>query len=469
MKEYAFGIDLGGTTAKVGLFTTSGALLEKWEVPTDTSNAGEHILENLADAIHAKMAEKEITSEQVEGVGIGVPGPVLDSRVVPIICANLGGWGERNVSAQLSGLLDGMKVLVGNDANVAALGEIWMGTAKGCRSAVMVTLGTGVGGGVIVNGKVIDGAHGAGGEIGHITVNRHETATCGCGKHGCLEQYSSATGVVRCMKKLLDENPDADCVLRGKDFEAKDVFDAARSGDALAAREVDELQELAPSVNADPDKVLCVKTDVTKEDDCRNLIECTVRKYGRIDILVNNAGISMRAMFKDLDLSVIRSLMDVNFWGTVQCTKFALPYLLQSKGQVVGVISIAGFSALPARTGYSASKYAIRGFLDTIRIEHLKDGLNVLVFAPGYTDSNVRKAALTADGSPQGETPLKEDKLMSAEKCAEYLAKGLEKRKSQMILTGLGKVTVLAHRLFPRLTDKLTYGFIAKEAGSPFK
>lgn len=243
MKEYAFGIDLGGTTAKVGLFTTSGALLEKWEVPTDTSNAGERILENLADAIHAKMAEKEITSEQVEGVGIGVPGPVLDSRVVPIICANLGGWGERNVSAQLSGLLDGMKVLVGNDANVAALGEIWMGTAKGCRSAVMVTLGTGVGGGVIVNGKVIDGAHGAGGEIGHITVNRHETAACGCGKHGCLEQYSSATGVVRCMKKLLDENPDADCVLRGKDFEAKDVFDAARSGDALAARGVDEMTD----------------------------------------------------------------------------------------------------------------------------------------------------------------------------------------------------------------------------------
>ena len=155
MKEYAFGIDLGGTTAKVGLFTTSGALLEKWEVPTDTSNAGEHILENLADAIHAKMAEKEIPSEQVEGVGIGVPGPVLDSRIVPIICANLGGWGERNVSAQLSGLLDGMKVLVGNDANVAALGEIWMGTAKGCRSAVMVTLGTGVGGGVSRAGDVL--------------------------------------------------------------------------------------------------------------------------------------------------------------------------------------------------------------------------------------------------------------------------------------------------------------------------
>ena len=243
MKEYAFGIDLGGTTAKIGLFTTSGALLEKWEVATDTSNAGEHILENLAAAILGKMNEQSIQPEQVEGVGIGVPGPVLDSSIVPIVCANLCGWGERNVSAQLSGLLNGLKVLVGNDANVAALGEIWMGAAKGAKNAVMVTLGTGVGGGVVVNGKVIDGVHGAGGEIGHITVNRHETATCGCGKHGCLEQYSSATGVVRCMKKLLDENPDTPCVLRGTEFAAKDVFDAARNGDALAAREVDEMSD----------------------------------------------------------------------------------------------------------------------------------------------------------------------------------------------------------------------------------
>ena len=243
MKEYAFGIDLGGTTAKIGLFTTSGALLEKWEVATDTSNAGEHILENLAAAVLGKMKEQSIQPEQVEGVGIGVPGPVLDSSIVPIVCANLGGWGERNVSAQLSGLLDGLKVLVGNDANVAALGEIWMGAAKGAKNAVMVTLGTGVGGGVVVNGKVIDGVQGAGGEIGHITVNRHETAVCGCGKRGCLEQYSSATGVVRCMKKLLDENPDTPCVLRGTEFAAKDVFDAARDGDALAAREVDEMSD----------------------------------------------------------------------------------------------------------------------------------------------------------------------------------------------------------------------------------
>ena len=243
MKEYAFGIDLGGTTAKIGLFTTSGALLEKWEVATDTSHAGEHILENLAAAVLGKMKEQSIQPEQVEGVGIGVPGPVLDSSIVPIVCANLGGWGERNVSAQLSGLLDGLKVLVGNDANVAARGEIWMGAAKGAKNAVMVTLGTGVGGGVVVNGKVIDGVHGAGGEIGHITVNRHETAVCGCGKRGCLEQYSSATGVVRCMKKLLDENPDTPCVLRGTEFAAKDVFDAARNGDALAAREVDEMSD----------------------------------------------------------------------------------------------------------------------------------------------------------------------------------------------------------------------------------
>ena len=244
MKEYAFGIDLGGTTAKVGLFTTAGALLEKWEVPTDSSEKGIRILPNLAAAILGKMEEKGLTPDQVEGVGIGVPGPVQKSSVVPIVCANLGGWGQQDVAANLSALLKGLKVLVGNDANVAALGEIWMGAAKGCRSAVMVTLGTGVGGGVIVDGKVVEGAHGAGGEIGHITVNRHETATCGCGKRGCLEQYSSATGVVRCMKLLLEENPNTPCILRGTDFAAKDVFDAARAGDALAAKEVDQMTDL---------------------------------------------------------------------------------------------------------------------------------------------------------------------------------------------------------------------------------
>lgn len=241
MKEYAFGIDLGGTTAKIGLFTTTGDLLEKWEVPTDTSDQGVRILPNLAAAVQDKMVQRSLRPDQIEGVGLGVPGPVQDSSVVAIVCANLGGWGDCDAGVQLSQLLGGLRVQVGNDANVAALGEIWMGAAKGCRSAVMVTLGTGVGGGVVADGKLIEGAHGAGGEIGHITVNPQETAQCGCGKHGCLEQYSSATGVVRCMNKLLEQNPDVPCTLRGRDFAAKDVFDAARSGDKLAQQEVEDM------------------------------------------------------------------------------------------------------------------------------------------------------------------------------------------------------------------------------------
>ena len=241
MKEYAFGIDLGGTTAKIGLFTTTGDLLEKWEVPTDTSDQGARILPNLAAAVQDKMVQRSLRPDQIEGVGLGVPGPVQDSSVVAIVCANLGGWGDCDAGAQLSQLLGGLRVQVGNDANVAALGEIWMGAAKGCRSAVMVTLGTGVGGGVVADGKLIEGAHGAGGEIGHITVNPQEPAQCGCGKHGCLEQYSSATGVVRCMNKLLEQNPDVPCTLRGRDFAAKDVFDAARSGDKLAQQEVEDM------------------------------------------------------------------------------------------------------------------------------------------------------------------------------------------------------------------------------------
>lgn len=237
----------------------------------------------------------------------------------------------------------------------------------------------------------------------------------------------------------------------------------------MAARSLEKMQELAPQVCSDPSRVLCVRTDVTVESDCRNLMEKAVEAFGGVDILVNNAGLSMRAMFKDLDLKVIHSLMEVNFWGTVYCTKYALPWLLKSKGSVVGIVSIAGYSALPARTGYSASKYAIRGFLDTLRIEHIKDGLNVLVYAPGYTSSMVRRNALTADGSAQGETPLDEDKLMSAEEVARRLAKALRRRRSQVTLTFLGKVTILAHRFFPRFTDRMTYRFVAREPNSPFK
>ncbi len=237
---------------------------------------------------------------------------------------------------------------------------------------------------------------------------------------------------------------------------------------SLAARSMDKLTAQAAEMSDDMDRILCVRTDVSREDDCRTLVEKTVEKFGRIDILVNNAGISMRAMFRDTDLSVIRTLMDVNFWGTVYCTKFALPYLLESRGSVVGVISIAGFAGLPGRTGYSSSKYAIRGFLDTLRIEHLYDGLHVMIFAPGFTASNVRNAALTADGSSQGETPRDEGKMMTAEECAMHLAKGLRKRRSEVILTPIGKLTVFMHNILPRLTDRLEFSYMAKEPGSPF-
>lgn len=237
---------------------------------------------------------------------------------------------------------------------------------------------------------------------------------------------------------------------------------------SLAARSLDKLEALAAEIAPDGD-ILCVKTDVSSEDDCRNLIERTVEKFGRIDVLVNNAGLSMRAMFRDLDLKVIKTLMDVNFYGTVYCTKYALPYLLESKGSLVGVISIAGYAGLPGRTGYSSSKYAIRGFLDTVRIEHLYDGLHVMVFAPGFTASNVRNAALTADGSHQGKTPRDEGAMMSAERVAEYMAKGIRKRKREMILTPIGKATVLLNKIFPAITDRLEFSYMAKEPDSPFK
>jgi short-subunit dehydrogenase len=238
----------------------------------------------------------------------------------------------------------------------------------------------------------------------------------------------------------------------------------------LAARSMDKLVELEKDLVNNGHNVLSVSTDVSKEDDCKKMIKATIDHFGRIDVLVNNAGISMRAMFEDLDLDVMRRLMDVNFWGTVQCTKFALPYLLESKGSVVGVISIAGYLGLPARTGYSASKFAVRGFLDTLRVENLKRGLNVLVVAPGFTASNIRKTALIADGSTQGETPRNEDKMMSAEKCAEHIVKAVRKRKSELILTFIeGKLSVFLKKWCPRLLDKLAYNHMAKEANSPLK
>lgn len=252
-------------------------------------------------------------------------------------------------------------------------------------------------------------------------------------------------------------------------------FAAAGARVVLAARSAEKLNEIVRELEmqypsgSGSSRFLAVPTDVCREEDCKNLIEKTVAAYGKIDILVNNAGISMRALFKDLDLSVIRQLMDVNFWGTVYCTKYALPYLLQTKGSVVGVISIAGFKGLPARTGYSASKFAVYGFLDTLRVEHLHDGLHVMIFAPGFTASNIRNVALTADGSRQGETPRDEDKMMSAEEVARRMLVGIRKEKAQIILTPIGKITVLLNKFFPRLVDRLEYDYMKKEPGSPLK
>lgn len=243
----------------------------------------------------------------------------------------------------------------------------------------------------------------------------------------------------------------------------------------LAARSLDKLEKIASDLNqrfaAHNSQLIahCIKTDVTKEEDCKNLIDETVRHFGKIDVLVNNAGISMRAVFKDLDLSVMKSLMDTNFWGTVYCTKYALPYLLKSKGSVVGVISTAGYVGLPARTGYSASKFAVRGFLETLRIEHLYDGLHVMIFAPGFTTSNIRNVALTADGSPQGETPRNEERMMSAERVARIMARGIMKKKTHMVLTPLGKATLIANRRLPRMADRMEYKMMANEPDSPLK
>jgi len=234
----------------------------------------------------------------------------------------------------------------------------------------------------------------------------------------------------------------------------------------LGARRIERLKELEKEL---PDtEVLSVQTDVSLEADCRNLIDQTINHFGRIDVFINNAGISMRALFEEVELEVLRRLMDVNFWGTVYCSKYALPYLLKTKGSLVGVISIAGYVGLPGRTGYSASKFAVRGFLDTLRIENLKKGLHVLVAAPGFTASEVRKSALTDSGSAQGETPRDESKMMSAEECAMHIAHAVDRRKRQLVLTFVeGKVTVFLGKFFPKLLDKLTYNHMAKEPNSP--
>lgn len=238
MKKYGFGVDVGGTTCKIGLFENDGTIVDKWEIRTNTENNGAGILDDITAALEAKLTAAGISKEDVQGVGIGVPGAIKSDGTV-CKCVNLG-WGVFNVENALSEKI-GLPVKAGNDANVAALGEMWQGGGKGYKNVVMVTLGTGVGGGIIIDGSIVCGAHGAGGEIGHMKVSDTETDSCGCGKKGCLEQYASATGIVRLAKKKLEES-DAPSVLRSlTEVTAKDIFDVAKEGDAVALELVEQL------------------------------------------------------------------------------------------------------------------------------------------------------------------------------------------------------------------------------------
>jgi len=247
-------------------------------------------------------------------------------------------------------------------------------------------------------------------------------------------------------------------------------FAKHRANLVLGARQIGILHELGQNLEKQYQiKVLPVQCDVTSEEECANLISQAVKTFGAIDVLINNAGISMRALFKDTDIKVLKSVMDVNFWGTVYCTKYALPEILKTKGTIVGVSSIAGYKGLPGRTGYSASKFAMNGFLDALRVENLKTGIHILTASPGFTASNIRNTALAADGTPQGESTLHEEKMMTADEVAAKIVKGVETGARTLVMTSQGKLTVLLNKFLPGLLDKLVYNTIAKEKNSLLK
>ncbi|WP_295674183.1 SDR family oxidoreductase [uncultured Mucilaginibacter sp.] len=238
----------------------------------------------------------------------------------------------------------------------------------------------------------------------------------------------------------------------------------------LGARQFVTLCELAQSLEKEFGiKAVAVQCDVTHEEDCDHLIKQTLVTFGKIDILINNAGISMRALFNDADVKVLKAVMDVNFWGTVYCTKYALPEILKTKGTIVGVSSIAGYKGLPGRTGYSASKFAMNGFLDALRVENIKTGINVITACPGFTASNIRNTALDQSGQQQGESTLHEEKMMTSDEVAKIIANGVENRARTLIMTGRGKLTVFLSKILPGLLDKLVYNTIAKEKNSLLK
>jgi NAD(P)-dependent dehydrogenase (short-subunit alcohol dehydrogenase family) len=236
---------------------------------------------------------------------------------------------------------------------------------------------------------------------------------------------------------------------------------------ATCGRSLEKLRQAFP--DADPARLLLTETDVRDENACAAFVQGALDAWGRIDVLINNAGITMRALFRDVRLEVLREVMDINFWGVVQCTKYALPALLQSKGVVVGISSIAGYRGLPARSGYSASKFALQGFLEALRTELLHSGAHVMWVSPGFTASNIRNVARAADGSVQGETPLDEGGLMSAEACAVRTLNAVAARKRSVVMTGQGRLAVWLNKLFPAFTDRQVYNHFKKEPGSPLR
>jgi dehydrogenase/reductase SDR family member 7B len=237
----------------------------------------------------------------------------------------------------------------------------------------------------------------------------------------------------------------------------------------MAARRLEQMETLAGDAGFSSDSCLLVRADVARQEDCAQLVRLAVESFGRLDVLINNAGISMRALFSDSSPEVLERIMQVNFWGAVYCTHYALPWLLKSGGSVVGISSVAGFKGLPARTGYSASKFALQGFLESLRIENRKTGLHVLIACPGFTASNIRKAALGGDGMAQGESPRDEGSMMTADAVARHILRAVEQRKTSLVLTRQGKLTLWLNKLFPNWVDKLVYEHMASEPDSPFK
>ena len=291
MANYIYGIDIGGTTVKMGLFDEEGTMIDKWEIVTHKEDGGEQILPDIAASIKEKNEEKNIATEDILGIGMGVPGPITEEGVV-LKCANLG-WGIFSVADEVTRLTGVQKVKVGNDANVAALGEQWKGGGRGFNSIVMVTLGTGVGGGIVMNGKIVTGSHGAAGEIGHLTVNLHETRVCGCGKRGCLEQYSSATAIMRSAREKVANT------------DTPSLFDAYKAGDDMAEDVVNEFAEylglgLAHTAQViDPEAFVIgggvskngqVVADITKEKYEKNVMFALKDKEFRLAELGNDAG-----------------------------------------------------------------------------------------------------------------------------------------------------------------------------------